>query len=211
MVTQPNCGITFGQQLPSVLRKLPRSSRETSSGFMRDCTLVSREQASPRSPSSPFWKRLHGSDSSPSAHKGVDTVVAFTWQCPAVSVCPIHPYSACVVAVPSAGVWGDGLKAAGFYTAQGYGEYHKYLGSYRRLMTARTLHDTTLTLLLWSHQGPVTPWSVCELAGMQLRVRSRLPQPTAAAVDVGGQLKQGGGEAKASSDRVKAAETCQAS
>lgn len=48
MVTQPKCGKTSGQQLLAVLRKLLESRRETSLGFVQDCTVVSRERASPR-------------------------------------------------------------------------------------------------------------------------------------------------------------------
>lgn len=71
MVTQPKCGKTSGQQLLAVLRKLLESRRETSLGFVQDCTVVSRERASLCSPASPFWKRTHCSDSSPSTHEGV--------------------------------------------------------------------------------------------------------------------------------------------
>lgn len=47
MVTQPQCGKTSGQQLLAVLRKLLESRRDTSLGFVQDCTVVSRERASP--------------------------------------------------------------------------------------------------------------------------------------------------------------------
>lgn len=90
---------------PSVVKPLASSywqrcgsCRETSLGFVQDCTVVSRERACPSSPASPFWKRTHCSDSPPAHTK--ERVLG--WPPPRLvlhSVCLVCPHSTCVVLI----------------------------------------------------------------------------------------------------------------